>query len=93
MPTEQQEPSVQYVIQLSSENEAQCEHCTERVGGEHFAASVNHYIAEHDYQILHVGTQTSHGPNGEPWHNTVAVLGKGPEGRELASAKFTPVSG
>lgn len=93
MPTENRELSVECVVQLSSEVETEYEHCAERVGGEHFATSVNHYIAEHDYQILHVGTQTSHGPTGEPWHNTVAVLGKGPEGKQLGSAKFAPVSG
>jgi len=40
------------------------------------AHSVNHYIAQHGYALLHVGTETSRDDKGKPWHNTIAVLGK-----------------
>ena len=36
---------------------------------------VNHYVAEHDYKILHVGTETVVSPSdGSLFHTTVAVL-------------------
>jgi hypothetical protein len=36
---------------------------------------INHFIEAHGYRLLHVGTETSHDSNGNPWHSTVAVLG------------------
>ena len=54
-----------------------CEHCGASVGafGDSIAESINHYIEEHGYRLLHVGPQTTHGSDGKPWHMTVAVLG------------------
>ncbi|HVZ19475.1 MAG TPA: hypothetical protein VG871_00355 [Vicinamibacterales bacterium] len=39
------------------------------------ADAINHYIEEHGYQLLHVGTQTVRSGDGQIWHNTIAVLG------------------
>ena len=39
------------------------------------ADSINHFIEIHGYQLLHVGTQTSHSREGGVSHATVAVLG------------------
>ena len=52
-----------------------CEHCGAKIGGDSVTEGINHYIEEHGYQLLHVGTQTSHAADGQPWHSTVAVLG------------------
>ena len=55
-----------------------CEHCGEWVGADDsgdIGASINHYIGQHGYRLLHVGSQTSHDAEGKPWHSTVAILG------------------
>lgn len=67
---------VQHVVHLSTNIGASCKHCSERVGLNSLAESINHYIEQHGYKLLHVGTETSHDMNGNPWHSTVAILGK-----------------
>lgn len=66
---------VQKVARLSSNVGQKCNHCSERVGLEKLAESINHYIQRHGYKLLHVGQETSHDADGHPWHSTVAVLG------------------
>lgn len=66
-----------HVVHVSTDVSMGCAHCSFHVGGPHnFAESVNHYIVEHGYSVLHVGSETISGPKSEPWHTTVAVLGK-----------------
>ena len=66
-------------VQLSSEIVTSCDHCQESVGGglgdTSLTGSINHYITAHGYRLLHVGTETSLGSDGKPWHNTLAILG------------------
>jgi hypothetical protein len=71
---------IQHIVQISSNIETGCEHCYHAIGGNVFANSVNHYIKEHGYTLLHMGQQTEHGSEGLS-HSTVAVLGTS---RELA---------
>jgi hypothetical protein len=52
------------------------EHCDFRIGLDNFAESINHYINDHGYKILHVGQESSWDSEGSPWQSTVAVLGK-----------------
>lgn len=56
-----------------------CEHCRQAFVHEpvvpEFQTQVNHYL-EHGYTLLHVGQETSTDDEGNPWHSTVAVLGK-----------------
>jgi hypothetical protein len=57
-----------------------CEHCSQMVGSHEssvgeLAASINHYVQEHGYQLLHVGQETTRDENGKPWQFTVAVMG------------------
>lgn len=72
---------IQHVVTISSAIGTSCEHCSESVGGWgesgilDLAKSINHYIEEHDYKLLHVGTETGTGPDGDTWHSTVAFLG------------------
>jgi len=35
---------------------------------------INHYIAEHECWLLHVGTETTRDESGAPWQSTVAYL-------------------
>jgi hypothetical protein len=67
---------VEHVVYVSTGDKVRCEHCDQMVGGTGFADSVNHYIAEHGYKLFHVGAETSRDSDGNPWHMTVAVLGK-----------------
>ncbi len=69
-------PAVRHIVRIDTNISSQCEHCSEWIGGKDFAKSVNHYLEGHDYGLLHVGQETIHGPDGNPWHITVAVVGK-----------------
>ncbi|MFA5907297.1 MAG: hypothetical protein WC815_00815 [Vicinamibacterales bacterium] len=63
---------------LSTDVGRGCEHCGESVGfndSGDLAPSINHYIEQHGYSLLHVGQQSSNGNDGKPYHHTVAVLG------------------
>jgi hypothetical protein len=63
------------VIRLSTRYTLQCDYCTFRVAGECITEMINHYIQEHGFKLLHVGTETTLGT--EPlFYATVAVLGK-----------------
>jgi hypothetical protein len=67
------------VVHISTDVLTSWEHCAERIGDLHsprLAESINHYIQQHGYKVLHVGTETVHDDEGKPWHTTVAVLGK-----------------
>jgi len=68
--------NINHIIHISTDVSMGCEHCHFSVGGDRFAESVNHYIEQHGYGLLHVGTETTLGLNDVPWHNTVAVVGK-----------------
>jgi len=67
---------VVHVVHISTDISGRCEHCAHMVGGTDFVESVNHYIADHGYKVLHVGAETSRDSEGKPWHSTVSVLGK-----------------
>jgi hypothetical protein len=63
-----------HVVHISTNITTGCEHCTERIGGERFPESVNHYAEQHGYSLVHVGTETSRDTEGDLQHHTVAVL-------------------
>ena len=67
---------ISHVVYISTNVSTGCEHCSMQIGFENFAESINHYIKKHGYKLLHVGTETSTSSNGEPWHSSVAILGK-----------------
>ena len=67
---------IKQVVQISNDEGKNCEHCDFRVGLDNFAESINHYINDHEYKLLHVGQQTSRDDAGNPWQLTAAVLGK-----------------
>jgi hypothetical protein len=78
---------IKHVVHISTNIGTSCEHCNEHVGAERFPESINHYIQQHGYQLLHVGTESAWGDDGV-WHNTVAVLGVG---KVPPAKKVTPV--
>lgn len=67
---------VKHVVHIASNASKGCEFCAFPVGGEKFAESINHYIEEHGYKLLHTGTETIGDNMGNPFHLTVALLGK-----------------
>lgn len=77
MTTQNYYEGIQHVVFISTDVEQSCEHCTERVGGNrYFGESINHYIEQHGYKLLHVGSETTRDDAGTPWHTTVSVVGK-----------------
>ncbi len=66
---------IKQVIYLSTGENSACQIC-EGSGQMNFEEAINHYIQEHGFRLLHVGTQTSHAGRGDLWNDTVATLGK-----------------
>lgn len=66
---------IKHVVHISTDTEEHCEHCDVSFDHEKIAESINHYIEQHGYRLLHVGTESCHDMNGDLWHSSVAVLG------------------
>jgi len=68
----------QVIVRVSSDSFNQCAECSETIdGAKHFEKGVNHYLSEHHYKLLHIGTETTPDEKDHsPWHRTVAILGK-----------------
>jgi hypothetical protein len=67
---------IEDIVYISTSISTGCKHCNFRVGDHNFANSVNHYIEEHNYKLLHVGQETGINMEGNQYFSTVAVLGK-----------------
>lgn len=65
-----------HIVHISTFTATGCEHCHFTIGGQdNLAQSVNHYIDDHGYQLLHVGAETVDLGSGLG-SATVAVVGK-----------------
>jgi hypothetical protein len=67
---------VNQIVHISTNIGGGCEHCSFPIGLDKFAESVNHYIEQHGYKLLHIGTESSRDDDDRLWHHTVAVVGK-----------------
>ena len=68
---------VSHVVHVTSGARVGCEHCDSWPADRRFDQSVNHYIGEHDYRLLHVGCEWAAERTGmEAIAHTVAVLGR-----------------
>jgi hypothetical protein len=77
MTTQNYYEGVEHVVYISTDVSTGCEHCDKMLGGSaNFAESINHYIDQHGYKLLHVGSETTRDDVGNPWHCSVAVVGK-----------------
>lgn len=78
MPNENYYEGIQHVVQIRSEVTSGCKVCQTAISLDDFDARINHYIEQHGYKILHIGTQTekSYEFDGQLWHSVIAVLGK-----------------
>jgi hypothetical protein len=66
---------VSHVVHVSAGMDAVCEHCDVWPARARFASTVNHYLFEHGYRLLHVGSECGSIAQ-ETGVATVAVLGK-----------------
>ena len=77
MKTESYYEGINHVISIHSDEGKSCEHCSDfRIDLDTVAESVNHYIKDHGYKLLHVGQQTGSGSDGRPFQMTVAIVGR-----------------
>lgn len=68
---------IQHIVYISTNIGTWCEHCgSVNIGMDKFAESVNHYIENHGYKLLHVGQESKETDKGNPISDTIAVLGK-----------------
>lgn len=65
------------VVYVSSNISHHCEYCDRRefIGGENFTDSINHYIQNHGFELIHVGQESVMGSDGKQYQTTVAILG------------------
>jgi hypothetical protein len=69
----------QIIRRISTNETVSCKLCdfTPYGGsGAAFDDVCNHLMKEHGLKCLHVGQETTHGTDSQPWHSTVAVFGK-----------------
>jgi hypothetical protein len=69
------------IVKVDSDIGQTCECCDFWIGPEpggcdRFKESVEHYMREHNYRLLHIGQETRYDSQYGAWQCTVAVLGK-----------------
>ncbi len=64
------------VLHINTEESTKCEPCDQTFNYDNFAGAMNHYMKNHGYRILHIGTETNLDGQGRIWNRTAAVLGK-----------------
>jgi hypothetical protein len=64
---------IEHVVRVDSQIKERCEHCDTFLGGE-FHKSINHYLEQHGYKLLHVGSEAKY-TEGHQYSNLVAILG------------------
>jgi hypothetical protein len=71
---------IKQVVKISTDEtltSQKCVVCAIPVGLDRLEKSINHYIQEHGYKLLHVGTETAKSNEGNGlYYSTVAILGK-----------------
>jgi hypothetical protein len=66
---------IKHIVRVHGNFETHCEHCNYKGGYDSFTESVNHYITDHKYKLLRIGTETA-SLNGSTGYYSVAFLGK-----------------
>ena len=67
---------IKHVVRICTNEPSRCEHCDFQIRSHSFAEAINHYISEHGYAVIHIGTESAMTNKDEPYHTTVAMLGK-----------------
>ena len=77
MSTQNYYEDVEDIVYISTNTSMGCKYnCGVKIDPNDFAESVNHYISEHGYKLLHVGQDSKETGKGNPISDTIAVLGK-----------------
>jgi len=66
---------IKHVVHIHTNYPTNCEHCSASFEANRFAESMNHYVEQHGYKLLHVGSETANF-EGNHWYFSVATLGK-----------------
>lgn len=66
---------ISHTVYLSSNLSFACGHCGHLIDNKNIGDSINHYLKDHGYRLLHVGQDTGTGDDGKPFYSTVAVVG------------------
>ena len=64
------------IVEVTTDISQSCKICSYFLEHDKFCDGVNHYIGKHGMILLHVGARTTHDLEGNPWHSTVAILGR-----------------
>jgi hypothetical protein len=64
---------IKHVVRIDSQIKEHCEHCNAFLNGE-FPESINHYIEQHGYKLLHVGSEATY-TEGHQYSHLVAIVG------------------
>ena len=67
---------ISHVVRINTNEPSRCEHCDFKIDSHNFAESINHYLEQHGYSVLHIGTESVMTDRDEPYHTSVAMLGK-----------------
>jgi hypothetical protein len=77
MSTESIYEGISHVVHLSTNTGKNCEHCNKgSFSIDDLGELINHYIDEHDYKLLHIGSEFGRDLNGATVHYTAAIVGK-----------------
>lgn len=68
---------INHTIQIDNDNYSFCNICNKSISGTNITDLINHVLSEHNYKILHIGSQTDRNTDNESlFHATIAILGK-----------------
>lgn len=65
---------IKHVIQITPSDVERCKTCN--YSPTDFADTINHYLTNHGYKLLHAGTQSSLHYTGDLVHDVTVLLGK-----------------
>ena len=65
---------IKEVMQITPETISQCEPCVYLP--HNFADAINHYISNHGYRLLHIGSNAGPDKSGNMISDIIALLGK-----------------
>lgn len=67
---------ISHAVHISTNTATGCKHCRFSIDGKRFEESVNHYVEEHGYKVLHIVTETDRDFLGQSRRYSLAVVGK-----------------
>lgn len=68
---------INHIVHITTDDHTACKECASNTFNQNkIADAINHYISQHGYKLLHVGSETTRDDQNRIWHNTVAILGK-----------------